>query len=149
MEQNALDKKYRAFVRWYVSDKSDDDSTIEYCKSHGLTSGDIKEWCTSGTFEDDVFEESIRWLKQQTPTIIKDLMKKYEATKDLQILKQLKEFIVINKQTKDEAKGTTNNYQFNILSTSDEQYRQIIERESRILAGGIAGASPELLSDGR
>lgn len=140
-------KKYKTFVRWFSkSSKRSPEELDEFCTENQITRDDIQDWIFSEKFNDDIFDEAINYAKAKTPMIIRSLVDKYEQTKEPILLRHLREFMSLNKKD-NEPKG--NNYQFNFLNVSDDQYRQILEREARAFNIGSTEESPELLSGDR
>jgi hypothetical protein len=141
------DRKYKKFVRWYAtSSKRNQEELDEFCEKNEIMKDEIQEWMFSNSFNDDIFDEAVNYAKSKTPMILKTLIDKYEQTKEPAYLRHIKDFMALNKK---DTPPQGNNYQFNFLNPTDEQYRQILERETRILNIGSAEEPIKLLPDNR
>lgn len=148
INQPSLDEKYRSFLHWYSIPpeqkiKSNLPVTIsEFMVKNNLTSDDLSTFHSKETFADDVVEATVKWAKTKTSEMVHILYERYKERKNASDFSAFVEFI-----TKINAKDKANNQQINIFNLNDQQYRQIIERESRVLnpEGGpiLSGSSSE------
>lgn len=134
--QPTSDEKYRTFLHWYSIPpeqkiRSHLPVTIpDFLTAHSLTNEDLSFFYNKETFADDVVEATVKWAKTKTSEMVHILYDRYKERKNASDFSAFVDFI-----TKINAKDKASNQQINIFNLNDEQYRQIIARESRILQG--------------
>lgn len=131
--QPNLDNIYKIFLRWYVVPPSIRQTagfksiTLEdFCAEHSITTADLSSFQAKPTFEDDFFQEKLRWARRKTPELIDTLYKQYRDKKnpaDLKLWVELTNTMLTVKDTNSDEVDAPY-----VLDTTDEQKKQILER---------------------
>ena len=129
--QLTLDQIYSAFCKWYVLPiETRSPKTIpEFAEKMEIPLPQIVEFTDRDTFSQDILIKAKEWGKSKIPELLNDLYKRYKEKHNPNDLRMYKELLELDKEVKT---GPTIN--FTVFSPSDDQYRQIIARESRSLA---------------
>jgi len=147
MEDN---KKYKHFLKWLVTphtqkiDKKLPLSVPDYMEKNSLSKNDVAGFYAEENFPDDIVEATIAWAKTQTPSMASVLYERFMQSHNAKDFTAFMEFIKIN--NKKELEGSTFN-QINIFNPTSEQYKQMVERESRVINGTatlLTGGSEEI-----
>lgn len=119
---------YHTFITWYAIPESQRDpkSIDDFCTRLSITKADVVEYSQRETFYDDLYKAAQDWGKSKVPELLHLLYKEYKDKKNPSHLKMFKELLELNKENK-------NIINFNNFNPSDEQYRQIVAREARLL----------------
>lgn len=135
----SLDQIYSAFCKWYVlPPETRSPKTIpEFAEKMEISLATIVEFTDRDTFSSDILIKAKEWGKTKIPELLNDLYRRYKEKHNPNDLRMYKELLELDKEVKT---GPTIN--LNVFSPSDDQYRQIIARESRSLA---LPASPDPL----
>lgn len=136
------DTEYDIFMKWFVMPREEKEERglptdiAAFLQKHNLTPADIEEFKNNPRFNDDVEKYVAKWAYTKYPTLAHRLYKKAVSTLDPQVLREFRAFgREHTEKVKAEKDGGGVSINFN-LSVPDEQYRQIIAREAKILSEG-------------
>ncbi len=139
MEPQLEDKQYKSFLKWLVTPHTQKEekklpfTVPEYIEKYSLNKNIVDSFYLKDSFPDDIVEATISWAKTQTPSMAGALYERFMISKNSKDFTAFLEFIKIN--NKKEVEGSTFN-QFNFINPTNEQYEQMVKRESsRIITG--------------
>jgi hypothetical protein len=133
------DDIYPIFIKWFAMPaESRDPRTIpEFAEKMQIPLSLIAEFNNKETFSDDLYRAAKEWGKSKIPELLHTLYRRYKERQNPSDLKMYKELLELDKQDKS---GPVINV--NLFNPSDDQYRQIIARESKSLFGARENALP-------
>lgn len=128
------DEIYPIFIKWYSMppETRDPRNIPEFSEKMNISLAQIAEFTNKDTFSEDLFKAAKEWGKSKIPELLHMLYRKYKEKQNPNDLRMYKELLELDKN--DKTVGNTIN--FNVFNPTDEQYKQIIARESRSLALG-------------
>lgn len=140
------DEVYPIFIKWYAMPiETRDPQTIpQFAEKMLIPLSAIAEFTNRETFSEDIYKAAKEWGKSKIPELLHMLYRKYKERQNPNDLKMYKELLELDKGEKN---GPIINLA--IFNPSDDQYRQIIARESKSLFGsesevpGITDGSPQ------
>lgn len=117
---------YNIFIKWYTMPKeSREPRTLkEFCDQFEITKEDISEFMQRDTYYDDLMKEGKNWGKSKLPEMLHILYEDFKENKKPITAQAFKQLLEVDKEQK------TNN--INVFNISDQQYRQIVQREARL-----------------
>lgn len=141
------DQKYDAFMRWFVMPIEDKEanglptSIAEFLQKHDLKLEELNEFRSNPRFHDDVEKYVAQWTYSKYPALAHRLYAKAAKTLDPALLREFRSFGRDHvEKRKAEKDGGGVNINFN-LNVPEEQYRQIVAREAKVLSGSSEEAS--------
>ncbi len=134
------DTAYIKFLEFYVQPKSDRiknglPATIDdFCTIHNIDRSIIGGYVAKPEFFDDLQKFSINWAKGKTPSILQKYYKKVMESLKAEDIREWRQ-LVYESEKSDKTGGSTY-IQNNFIKVDDNQYQQIIARESKRLGAG-------------
>ncbi len=138
---------YPIFLKWYAMPATQrTPRTIpEFCEHLDIDPSVISNFQDKESFTEDLYRAARDWGKSKIPELLHLLYSRYKERFNVNDLRMYKELIELDKE-----KNSGPSININVFNPSDDQYRQIIARESRSLFGpgegtvlGIAESRPE------
>jgi hypothetical protein len=136
------DELYKIFIKWYAQpeDRRDPKTIRDFAIHHELSPADIASFQERDNYYDDLYKEAQNWGKSKIPELLHLLYAEFKSSKKAETLRVYKELLKIDD---DKRSGLT----INILNPNDNAYRQIVQREARLLENGSIKPFDELLPD--
>jgi len=127
------DKLYKAFIEWKarpIVEGIGIQTVDEFCEKYKTDKKQLLVFTDSPTFSDDLVTETLLWAKGKTPELVHTVYNQIKLSKSVTDLAKFLELVHGIKEKKD----STTNTQYNFFNNLDDTtYRNIINRESRLL----------------
>lgn len=133
---------YNFFIRWYTTPPNEriPATAQEFYSAMNITDEIVAEYQTRDTYYDDLYKEARNWGRSKIPELLQLLYAEFKKSKKPAVLETYKKLLEVDK------KEGGINITLNTLNPTDEQYRQILARETKFIESSSAEPSPELLS---
>ncbi len=122
---------YKIYLQWLSLPKKNRKLKThdEFCSRYNLTPTQLLEFQDSGSFGEDLKEETIKWAKRQLPELLHLLYDTYTKSKSSADLRLFLEAASLLK--KEDSPGSSQTNILNIFNISDEQRQKILERVAK------------------
>jgi len=133
---------YNFFIRWFTTPPNEriPATKDEFYTTLNINDEIVSEYQTRDTYYDDLYKEARNWGRSKIPELLQLLYSEFKKTKKPAVLETYKKLLEVDK--KENGQSIT----FNVLNPTDDQYRQILTRETKFIESRSAEPSPELLS---
>lgn len=122
-------KIYPIYLQWFAKPpgKRRPPTLEEFLTRYKITKKDIIDFHERQEFYDDLENAAVKWGQQRLPELLHLLYDKIKSGKSSSDIKVFKDLVYPEK------KQTQSNNVNVILNLQDEQYKQIIQREAKLL----------------
>ncbi len=138
-----MDKQqtYSVFVKWFAMPKETryPATEEEFCTLAKISKQDLAEFANRDTFYDDLVKEAKNWGKTKLPEMLHMLYNDFKENKKPVVAQTFKSLLELDKEQKP--------LNINVFNLPEQQYRQIVAREAKLLETSSAEQAVELLSD--